>query len=446
MAEFEGRYGFLPTPERSARKLDAIYAGHPILFRALAWFVGLGHRLVILRGNHDLEFYWPSVQERFRAHVASEYGAAFSGSDNYDPDSRAVPDLEDRIQFQPGWFYYRRGVFYAEHGCQYDPITGSPNPVRPLLPGSPWVMNPDVGSLGVTCFHNHLEDRFPELENEADYGLSLLSLIRRDPLTMTAMLVRHAGDFVRMAQRLWLAGRQTIDEQRPSQADFAYSAGPAGMTPELVRDVYELGARPLLLRRRLAWFLFSPVGHGLKIACLIVLALAVASLLGAYYLVIAPAIAALLPAGFLVTTAGPTLQLLAMILLWTVPPAAYSAIRRKLGETVLRDPLIEASARIQRLLLKGDPQLRYVVMGHSHRADIRPVALRSDGRHTTYVNTGTWTPSFAEGARRLQTLGREVEFTFLRLTETARGFEARLLRWNDDAGRAERQSVPPDEA
>jgi hypothetical protein len=85
-------------------------------------------------------------------------------------------------------------------------------------------------------------------------------------------------------------------------------------------------------------------------------------------------------------------------------------------------------------------------MGHSHQPNVRPVALRADGRHIYYANTGTWTPTFAEGKRRLQTLGREVQFTFLRLVQGARGYEADLLRWNDSAGRAEPQMVPPDVA
>ena len=441
---FERRYGFLPTPEKSAQKLDAIYRGHPVFFRALAWFVGVGHRVVFVRGNHDLELFWPPVQERIRECVAREYAAAFHGPDSYSPENRSLPDLEDRIRFEPGWFCYRRGAFYAEHGCQYDLISASANPARPILPGHPWVMNPDVGSLAVICLHNHLESQFPELENEANYGASLLDVIRRDPVRTGIMLIRHAGDFVRMAQRLWLAGHAAVSEQVPSQDDLACCAGPAGLTPRLVRDIYELGARPLLLRQRLAWLLFSPPGHAVKLALVIAATALILALVALYYLVITPAIASLLPASVVVTGAGPTLRLLGKALLWLLPPAAYAALRRTLGGRVVDDPLFEASTQIHGILRERDPELSYLIMGHNHRTNARPIALRADGRHTYYLNTGTWTPSFAEGLRRLQTLGREVEFTFLRLAKGIRGYEAQLLRWNDNASRADAQTVPPD--
>ena len=444
--EFERRYGFLPTPEKSTQKLDAIYRGHPTFFRALAWLVGHGHRVVFLRGNHDLELYWPSVQERFRSYVAREYAAAFADASGYSPDDPPSPSLDERVVFLPGWFYYRPGAFYAEHGCQYDMVCGSTNPIRPLLPGNPWLLNPDVGSFGVICLHNHLETQFPELENEANYAARFIGIIRREPFRMGWMLVRRATDFVRMASRLWLAGQAAASEQEPDEGDLAYYGGLAGLEPIAVRSVYEGGSKPLLLRERLAWLLFSPRGHVIKALGLAVLAAIVICLSALWFLVLAPAVAGLLPASLFVTTVVPTLRILANILLWLGPPAAYAWLRRKLSKQLLDDPLFEASARIHRLLRAGDPGLRHIVMGHSHLTDVRPIAMRADGRHIYYLNTGTWTPAFAEGKRRLQTLGREVQFTFLQIVNGPRGYESELLRWDDSAGRADPQMVPPDEA
>ena len=111
----------------------------------------------------------------------------------------------------------------------------------------------------------------------------------------------------------------------------------------------------------------------------------------------------------------------------------------------LEDFLFDAARRICEHLRGTDPELRYVITGHEHRPDTRPVAREDDGRHAYYLNTGTWTPAFAEGKRRLQTLGQEVQFTFVRLVKGRDGYEADLLRWNDDAGRADPQIVPPAE-
>ena len=430
---FERRYGFLPTPERSADRMESIYRGHPLFFRALAWFVGRGHRVVFLRGNHDLELFWPLVQDRVREYIAHEYPAAF-GLDEGAP----LPEgFLDRIRFQPGWFYYRRGIFYAEHGNQYEALNSCTNPIRPLLPRDEGYLNPPVGSLGVICFHNHLEDRFPEWENRGAHGVVLLELLRRYPVEMLGLLVQHADDFLRMARRLWRAGR--AGDPGPTEEDLVRYAEVAGLEPEVVRMIYQEGATPLLARRLLAWFLFSLAGHVLKGVLLLLLVGGVLGLLGVWYLLIAPLLASLIPAGFLFATAGPAVRLLVKLLLWLLPPFLYQTFHRKTAGRGEEPFLWKAARRLHARLKGADPDLRFYIFGHDHRPNVQVVERRKNGRHVYYLNTGAWTPVFAEGTRRLRTLGAEVEFTFLRLVEREDGYEADLLRWNDEAGRPERE-------
>jgi UDP-2,3-diacylglucosamine pyrophosphatase LpxH len=436
---FEQRYGFLPNPESSADKLDSIYQGHPLFFRALAWFVGQGHRVVFLRGNHDLEIFWPRVQERLREFIIREYPAAFG----IDAEQPLPPGFAERIDFRPGWFYYRRGIFYAEHGCQYELLNACPNPIRPLLPGDEWLLNPDVGGLGVICFHNHLESAFPEWENQGDFAVVLLDLIRRYPFKMLALLVHHVPDFLRLAQRIWLAGREKEKDQEPTEEDCARYAASVDLDTAAVGKIYREGDTPLLLRRPLAWTMFSPGGHIVKILLLLML---VALLIGAgalWYLVAAPALADLIPADLLSAAIGPASQILAKILLWLAPPAVYAIVQRRIQQQHAGPFLFEAARRVHEHLRDQDPDLRYYILGHDHQADTRPMERKGDGHHVYYLNTGTWTPHFAEGKRRLQTLGREVQFTFARLVQDEHGYEAALLRWNDDASRADPQITPP---
>jgi hypothetical protein len=322
-------------------------------------------------------------------------------------------------------------------------LNASPNPIRPVLPGHKWVLNPDVGGLGVVCFHNHLENEYPAWENEGNYAVFLLDLIRRDPFATVAILVRHGLDFVRMAQRLWMAGR--VRDQGPSKGDFASYAGLVALDPGVVRAIHRSGARPLLLRRPLAWLLFSPWGHAVKAVILLGLALLGLGGAAAWYLIVAPVVAGLLPGELAFTTVGPALQLLAKVLLWLVPPAGYALLKRRLGIRHLEGFLPQAARLIHRHLREQDSGLRFFIAGHSHQPDAQPIARGPDGRLVYYLNTGTWTPTFAEGKRRLLTLGREVQFTFVRLVKGDGGYEAEVLRWNDDAGRAEPQIVPPAE-
>ena len=434
--DFERRYGFLPTPEKSAAKMASIYRGHPLFFRALAWFVGQGHRVVFVQGNHDLEIFWPEVQAQVREFVTWEYPAAFQDGEEHPP----LPNLEKQIDFRPGWFHYRQGAFYAEHGCQYDPLNACPNPIRPLMPGEKRLLNPDVGCLGVICLHNYLESAYPEWENRGDHTRVLVDLIRRYPFKTLGILIRHAPDFFRMSQRLWQAGKEKVQE--PTKEDFAHYKEAVDLKLETVKKIYREGDRPLLLRRPLAWLLFSPGGHVVKALLLLALAVVVIGLGALWYLVVAPALASLIPTGFLYATVGPALQLLAKVLLWLVPPAVYEIVRRQARKQHSELFLSEAARRIHAHLREEDPDLRYYVFGHDHRPDVRSVEQGEDGRNTYYLNTGSWTPWFAEGEQRLRTLGQEVQFTFARLAKDGDGYEADLLRWNDEAGRADRQVVP----
>jgi hypothetical protein len=433
---FERRYGFLPAPEKSVDKLQSIYRGHPLFFRALAWFVARGHRLVVLRGNHDLELYWPQVQARIREILSCEARVALGLDEGAPPP----PGFQERVEFRPGWFYYRKGVFYAEHGKQYELLDSVPNPIRPVMPGQEVALNPPVGSLGVICLHTHLEDAFPEWENWGEHPVVLLDLLRRYPFRMLSTLVRHGLDFLRMAQRLWLAGRKK--DQRPTEEDLADYAHGSDLEPEVVKAIYNELDPPMLVRRPLAWFLFSPGGHVVKILLLALLAVLLVGGGLLWYLVVAPALAALIPTGFLFATVGPALQLLAKFALWLVPPLVYALVRRVLERQYPERFLYHAARRVHSHLGKVDRELRFYVLGHDHRADVGLVERRPAGGHVYYLNTGSWTPWFAEGKRRLQTLGREVEFTFARITRREQGYEADLLRWNDDARRADPQVVP----
>ncbi|MBN1954898.1 MAG: hypothetical protein JW900_07585 [Anaerolineae bacterium] len=432
--EYERRYGFLPTPGKSMARLYFIYRGHPLFFRALAWFVGRGHRVVFVKGNHDLELYWPAVQSLLRRLVAREYAAAF---DSAPPPQ---PDLNERIDFRPSWFYYRRGLFYAEHGNQYEPFDSVPNLIRPILPHDQRLLNVPVASPGVTTVVARMEDEFPEWENRGKHAVVLWELVRRFPHQALVIVTRHARDFLWMAQRLWRVTRGA--DQQPTPADLQSYADMTGLPAETLQDMYDEWDLPLMLRPGWSWFLFSPAGHVLKGLILLALAALVAGGTLLWYLVAAPLLASLIPDTPGAEIVGAALQLLGTILLWLLPPLAVEAFRRAAQKRRPGPFLLRAARRIHAHLQAHDPELRFLILGHDHRADVQIVARRKDRRHVYYLNTGCWFPEFAEGTKRLQKLGRDVEFTFVRLVRTDSDAEAELLRWNDEAGRAERYVTP----
>src|SRR5581483_8554956 len=74
---YETDLKFYPGTEwrKSVWKLDRILRSHQLLLISLARFVHEGNEVYILRGNHDLEFYWTQVQDHFRALVAEHHPA-----------------------------------------------------------------------------------------------------------------------------------------------------------------------------------------------------------------------------------------------------------------------------------------------------------------------------------------------------------------------------------
>ena len=407
---FERRYGFLPTQSASMVRLHFIYQGHRTFFRAMAWFVAHGHRIVFVRGNHDLEIFWPGVQDLIRRLVTQEHAALV----NPPP----LPDLEQAISFAPGWFYYKPGLFYAEHGSQYEPLDSVPHPIRPLLPDDPHILNPPVGSLGVTCIHTKLEDDYPEWENRGQMAFSMLQLARQHPLQALSIVIRHGIDFLWMARRLWRV--QKMQHPQPSPEEFAAYGRRVGLEAETVQAIYNEMVAPLLLRGFTTWLLFSPLGHVVKAILLLLAVVALA----AWYVVAIPAIAALIP--------NQSLELLVELFLWLGLPALIS---KRWGQKASKsgdDPfLFHAAQRVHSHLKQEDDAIHLYVMGHTHRAETCIVERRSNARHAYYMNTGCWFPEFAADTRRLQTLGREVEFTFIRLRQLPDGPQADLMRWND---------------
>lgn len=72
LAEDDGGAGwvaFTTSQADAVRKLDSIVRRDQALFDALARFLGRGHRLVLLIGNHDVELALPAVRQRLGQHL-----------------------------------------------------------------------------------------------------------------------------------------------------------------------------------------------------------------------------------------------------------------------------------------------------------------------------------------------------------------------------------------
>jgi len=116
----ERRRGLRASAGKSAWKLERILAAHPVFVDALARFLGRGHRVVYVLGNHDRELHFPEVREVFLESLRAAGSMAGCSFDDY------------ALRFEP-WFFHVPGRLYAEHGHQYDYYTSFRHLLEPTV-------------------------------------------------------------------------------------------------------------------------------------------------------------------------------------------------------------------------------------------------------------------------------------------------------------------------
>jgi UDP-2,3-diacylglucosamine pyrophosphatase LpxH len=129
LSEDDHTHGLGSAEDHAAFKMRAVAQRHDALFRRLAAFVEAGHSLVFIRGNHDVEMYWESVQRAFLDALVTRTSFA-----NDAAETRV--QFESRIEFRH-WFFYVDGLLYVEHGHQYDATCAYHHQLAPRSPRDP---------------------------------------------------------------------------------------------------------------------------------------------------------------------------------------------------------------------------------------------------------------------------------------------------------------------
>lgn len=147
LTEKEKKYGMNTTPEKSVWKLKYCIKKHNKFFKALGEFLEKGNKIVHVKGNHDVEFYWPQVRNSF-----------YQVMENYGDFS------QKQIQFEQ-WFYYEPGRAYIEHGNQYDTVNSFCNFLHPVLPFATNQIELPLGSFYCRYLFNRIESIDPFADN-----------------------------------------------------------------------------------------------------------------------------------------------------------------------------------------------------------------------------------------------------------------------------------------
>lgn len=370
-------HGLGSAPDHTLAKLRLVMQHEAAVMKSLANFVAAGNSLVIVRGNHDVEWHWEAVQHEFRRMLA-EHAAV----------------LPEQIEFAP-WFYYEEGVVFIEHGHQYDTFCSFDNLLHPVSPADP---RRTIRSLSDV----------------------LLRYVVRPTRGMTEAghAASSAVDYVRFAARLGARGTFTL-LQRFAGAIAALLAlwhEHVSFAAQRIRAEHEhrMAALSRIQRvqlerlRSLAKLQRPPVTRSLLalLSCLMLDRLMLGTL-GALMLAVLWLFVDSWELG-LFCAAPLALLLSGTDLLW-----------RRMRESL--EPSAELRARSS--FVAGLFPAAFVVMGHTHLPETVPVAERA-----TYVNLGAWAEEEPEAGREPSLPATRTHLVLTHVGDEALG---QLLTWGD---------------
>ncbi len=377
-------YGLGSAHDHVVQKVRAIAARHERAFAALGAFVAAGNRLVVVRGNHDIELHWRAAQRALIAAISSRAP---------DPETRA--QIEQRIAICP-WFFAVDGLLYVEHGHEFDAMCSYGDPLLPTcsrdsrrIRQSPfavmlrYVARPTRG----------LSSRSYENVGMSAYLRLLLNLGLSGSLGIALRFARAVSSLLGECHARALGdGRLRALRARLLRARFAERAAiPAPLLDELGRWYTRPAACSLRFVLR-SLYLDRVLAVAAALCCVV---------LGAYlarYRALLDGVLYLLPAGLLTAFA-------------CFSPSRDLAPTRRMRR---------GAHAIARMF-----NVRYVVMGHTHEAESHE--LGDDAR---YLNVGHWGEDDVPEER---TEHVATPCTYLWLA-AENGHRAQMLRWDAHFG------------
>src|SRR4051812_5140117 len=349
----ERALGLAPTEPKCVWKLRRTAERHPHVFDALARFVHKGNSVHIIRGNHDSEWRWPAVQDELRRILAERSGAP----------RRKIDRL---VEFHE-WFYLEPGFFYAEHGhahdrysVQSDFFSEHRNEGEIELP---------LSSKVLRYFVNRYTEQVDLADDVDTWGVKeYLQWVWRagNPLRVAAdyfiMVFRVTYPVLRHSLRISRAFARAADKALAPKVD------PHAHVRRLLTSFQGTDRQAQLLAEIASRPAEQSLFDSMQLFYLDRMLLAIVCLLTAW-------VTSLAVGGF--WAKGAALTFVGVV---------FAALNALLGANRVTDahPLLQQAA--ERVAQVFD--VKYIVMGHSHRAVQEPV-----GNGAWYFNLGSWTPS-----------------------------------------------------
>ena len=451
------RVGLGTTWEQTCWKLDRIAEGHSLFFTALAEFLDRGNDLTLVKGNHDLELHWPQVGERFKQLIVDARLHAGHSGVGLEAVSTLSEDefdawVDEHVIIKP-WVVYEDGLFYFEHGSQYESLNAVANFLRPVLYEDPRYTQLPPGSFLVRYYSNEIEKYYPFVDSVKPSSKFVRWVLRTDFFNFVWIFIRntrnHLRYFGKVAASIWRDFRSRRKGDRHNLKTATTEETFQKLSPrdqESHRALYEMEYRglresiqgPLGVDQLEAIMVAAEQIRGNFIGRLFRYALYVLFFLG---IMIALTIAFFgFVSGVITLISGmgqnPIVRFLISQILVVIGLITATAMY-KLATNIVAggDYLNKAAQRVHTMFESSDeearkPSARYYVFGHSHEPDVRRIDLDS-----WYVNTGSWLPVESEVDRWDR---RQADFTYLLIEQGEQKGPPALLRWNPEAARPER--------
>ena len=391
----ERSHGLGSARDHAIYKMRACASRHDLVFRKLADFIAAGHSLVLVRGNHDVDFYWETARSAFVQALVERATESLS-------ELEARRAFEARVEFRQ-WFYYVENLLYVEHGHQYDETCAHSHWLAPMSPRDPrriaysfsdilmrYIVRPTPGLSTEGHDDKNLLDY---LKLAFGFGIGgALRLGYRYGHAVTAMFGEwrdHLGERAREVRAEHERHMHEIGER------FRVSA-------EKLRELYALGAKPVNTRPfRILSTLFVDLAAAAALSTVVLLGLLISGLVP---LSVLGPIAAVVLAG---------------LVFWHKSARVFdppSALKR-------------GAAHIARLF-----PARFVIMGHTHAPTMEKI-----DNGATYVNLGGWAVDDLDAAEptsetEADAAPHEAPCTHLVIRHVDGLPCAELRRWNSRTG------------
>jgi UDP-2,3-diacylglucosamine pyrophosphatase LpxH len=349
LTEEEREHGLGSTDDHAAYKMRAVVERHARVFDELAMFISEGHSIVLIRGNHDIDFHWEKARHVFVDAVLDRI-----------PDAAAYlrEALHTRIEFHP-WFYYVEGLLYVEHGHQYDELCSYPHLLAPYSAADPKRTTWSFADVLLRFIVRPTRG----LDSEGHEHLTFVSYLRL-AWSLGARGALHLGwRYLRAIFNVLVLWRTQVSEhvqwlRAEHERRMEELAARVQLGVDKLRALASLGAKPAIhqlgaIVRNLfiERILFAVTTFWVFVWCWLL------SPPGVYWV------------GLVLASLG-----------------SYGAVHR----WSTRGRVIDASEALRRGAerIAALMPAKFIVMGHTHQPRVQPI--QAGGTHAVYVNLGNW--------------------------------------------------------